>query len=129
MPPNTQQLSQTPRRLALLVDDDEAFRVLFARLLQQQGLEVVPVPNALVALTFLEGCADETSVIVADERMPGLAGSRMLAAVGTRWPAIRRVLVTAHRTGRMIFDADYPVFSKSADLQHLARFVAQLARS
>lgn len=125
----SQASPQSPRRrLVLLVDDEESFRALFSRLLRQQGLETIAVPNALVALTFLEGCAEETAVLVADERMPGLTGSRMLKSVGERWPTIRRVLVTAHRTGKLLFDADYPVFAKSADLQHVARFVAQLAR-
>lgn len=105
--------SQDDAPLVLLVDDDNEFRRLLARVLRiEAGLNVLECANALAALTLLESRA-RIALVVSDLRMPGLDGASLLAVVGERWPSVRRMLLSAWTTGEMVAAADYPVIDKA----------------
>jgi DNA-binding NtrC family response regulator len=81
----------------LLAEDDEDIRVTFQEALQEAlGCEVRTVASGTEARDLLEHEAYD--IVIADERMPGMLGSTLLAWLGDHRPRTVRVLVTAHMT-------------------------------
>jgi len=84
-----------PEDSAVLCVDDEP-RVLSAlgRTLGREPYELFRVGSGGEALDLLEQLP--VKVVVADERMPGMSGSRLLAEVGRRWPFVGRIILTGY---------------------------------
>lgn len=61
---------------------------------------MVAVPSALHALQVLETI--RVDLIVADLRMNGPSGLRLLETVRDGWPEIRRVILTAYITAEVL---------------------------
>jgi len=61
--------------------------------------------------------------------MPGLDGVALLAEVGRRWPAVRRLLVSGHSTGELVAVAEYDVVHKLIDARLIVETIVRLARS
>lgn len=83
----------------LVVDDEEDIRLLVTIVLRAAGLEVVDEaadgPRALAAIDALD--APETpTVVLLDNRMPGLSGMEVAAQVLAREPRQKIVLFSAH---------------------------------
>jgi CheY-like chemotaxis protein len=87
----------------LYVDDEsinlrlmrDMFRVVFGR--DGQVKTVESGEEALIALQ--QGTFD---VVVADQRMPGMSGTTLLAQVQERWPAVGRIILTGYATDREV---------------------------
>ncbi len=80
----------------LVVDDDPAVGKVLGALLTQQKIRsnhVLSGPDALAALN-----QQHYDVIVADVRMPGMDGLRLLAEISKSWPDVPVILMTAHGT-------------------------------
>lgn len=84
-----------PKRGAVLCVDDEP-QVLSAlrRALQGEPTEVVTAADPELALDCLDRLPVE--VVIADERMPRMNGSQLLAEVHRRWPWMGRVILTGY---------------------------------
>lgn len=82
--------------VVLLVEDEELLRRVLARALRRQGLHVIAVPSALHALQVLD--KNLISAVVADLRMPGPSGLRLLETIRDYWPDVRRILLTGYAT-------------------------------
>lgn len=121
--------TKTPPPLVLIVDDERSWRVgLRRKLVSDCGVQVVEASSALEALTKLvNGLADDVAVIVSDERMPGGHGSGLLEAVGTRWPRIKRVLVTGWTDGDLVAESPFLVLDKALSLDAIVAYVCDLA--
>jgi response regulator RpfG family c-di-GMP phosphodiesterase len=87
--------SKRSRRGAVLCVDDEP-QVLSAlqRALRHEPYEVVTAADPDLALDCLERLPVE--VVIADERMPRMTGSDLLAEVHRRWPWMGRVILTGY---------------------------------
>lgn len=77
----------------LLVDDESAALTLLQATLEHSGYEVIGHTNPLEALEEIK--RRTFSVIVSDQRMPGLSGLELLAQAARLQPNATRVLVTA----------------------------------
>lgn len=123
-------LPPTPQRRApvvLLVDDLLEYRRALTRVLRtDHGLEVLECSSGLAALTVLSSVA--VDLVVADELMPGMTGSTLLKVVGERWPATRRMLLTAYSTGEIVAGAPYRVIDKSIAGWLITDVIDELAR-
>lgn len=82
--------------VVLLVDDEPRVLEAVARHLRAEGLTVIGVPSALHALQVLD--ERRVDLVVADLRMPGPDGLRLLETVRDDWPHVRRVMLTAYAT-------------------------------
>jgi len=84
-----------PEDSAVLCVDDEP-RVLSAlgRTLGREPYGLFRVQSAGEALGLLEQLP--VKVVVADERMPGVSGSRLLSEVAQRWPLVGRIILTGY---------------------------------
>ena len=84
--------SSTRGKRVLLAEDDQQMRELFARIIKDEGVEVVAVHDGLAAIARL---AEPFDLVVTDIRMPGANGMEVLAFAQRRWPELPVVAVTA----------------------------------
>lgn len=87
----------------LYVDDEPANLVVFAAGLRGSQLPIVTVPSGAAALELMR--KQEISVLVADQRMPGMSGVDLLDAVRTEFPDTVRILMTAYSDLEAAIDA------------------------
>ncbi len=78
----------------LLVDDEEGILNALRRLLKALDAKVVTAPNAEAALELVENGG--FSLIVSDQRMPGLSGVELLQQVRKISPDTIRILLTGY---------------------------------
>ncbi|MBA7650232.1 Protein-glutamate methylesterase/protein-glutamine glutaminase [subsurface metagenome] len=77
----------------LVVDDEETVRMLFQRILQAAGYDVVTAADGKEALSVI---ADgDIDVVLLDIKMPGLSGIDVLGKISTDWPNVCVIMVTA----------------------------------
>ncbi|MEO7111069.1 MAG: sigma-54 dependent transcriptional regulator [Polyangiaceae bacterium] len=78
----------------LVVDDDVAVGRVLASLLEQHGLVAHFVTSGVDALSVLEKRSFD--VVVSDLQMPGVGGMQLLDTIGSRFPELPVILMTAH---------------------------------
>jgi DNA-binding NtrC family response regulator len=78
----------------LFVDDDREMLEVFSHMLRREPYAIDVASTALGALEILG--ARPVSVIVADQSMPGISGTELLARVQAEYPEVMRVMVTGH---------------------------------
>ena len=83
------------RPTALIVDDDAHERELIGILLEERGLDVIPVASSEEAVNVLRGGARKVVLIVAAMNLPSFMDGARLAIYAQQWPWIR-VVVTSH---------------------------------
>lgn len=76
----------------LLVDDEEVIVLALGELLRQAGYHVVALSEPAAALAQLK--TREFSVVVSDQRMPGVSGLELLAEARRLQPNATRILIT-----------------------------------
>ena len=86
----------------LYVDDEAANLVVFAAGLRGT-VQVVTAPSGATALELMR--KHEVAVLVADQRMPGMSGVDLLAAVRAEFPDTVRILMTAYSDLEAAIDA------------------------
>ncbi len=82
------------RHAILLVDDDPEILELFRHMLRREPFEVHAVLTALDAFDVL--ASHRITVVIADERMPGMPGTEFLARVQDDYPEAVRMMVTGN---------------------------------
>jgi len=115
----------------LIVDDDPKLLRGLSRLLTQRLFLVLTAENADTAMKILE--TNDVDVVVSDECMPGLPGTRFLRYVAELYPQIPRILMTGNPTplncARAIGAGSvYRFLVKPFDPEYLVRVVEQAAR-
>jgi DNA-binding NtrC family response regulator len=99
-----QEDAPSGRKFVLVVEDEPLLLLMAGDIVGDAGLEAILVPNADEAIRILES-RDDISIVFTDVRMPGsMDGIRLAAAVRSRWPPIKLVVVSGHLTA----DADLP---------------------
>jgi DNA-binding NtrC family response regulator len=91
------------RLVVLVVDDEEAVRASFVRLLAECNFETVLANTGSRALQIMS--ERHVDAIVADQFMPGLDGIGLLALVRERFPRCTRLLCTGHPASEIVLDA------------------------
>ncbi len=87
----------------LVVDDDDALRMVLVALLKQAGYAARAVPSAERALD--EVGKTPIDLVVTDVRMPGMDGIALLAALQKSVPELPVIVISAHGTVPMAVDA------------------------
>jgi response regulator RpfG family c-di-GMP phosphodiesterase len=86
----------------LYIDDErpnlQAFHAAF-----RTGFKVLLAHSVNEAWELLK--AHDVHVVIADQRMPGLTGSEVLAQIRQRYPQVRRMLITAYADIQAVVDA------------------------
>ncbi|OGT01081.1 MAG: two-component system response regulator [Gallionellales bacterium RIFCSPLOWO2_12_FULL_59_22] len=79
----------------ILVVDDEAFILSsLQRLLRNSGFEVLTADSGTAGLAVLE--RETIDVVISDMRMPGMTGAEFLEQTFSRWPNVKRILLTGY---------------------------------
>jgi CheY-like chemotaxis protein len=91
------------RVLSLVVDDDPHVRLALSRILADVGADVVTAPSGLHALQKLQ--ALPIDVVIADQLMPGMEGTRLLETAYKTWPRVMRVVYTGYLSSALVVDA------------------------
>jgi CheY-like chemotaxis protein len=91
------------RVLALVVDDDPHVRLALSRILADVGADVVTAPSGLHALQKLQ--AFPIDLLIADQLMPGMEGTRLLETAYKTWPRVMRVVYTGYLSSALVVDA------------------------
>jgi nitrogen-specific signal transduction histidine kinase/CheY-like chemotaxis protein len=76
----------------LVVDDEEVVRELLARVLSQEGVEVLQAENGAEALTIFEGRAESIDLVILDMIMPGMRGEEVLGRLRDRRRSVKVVI-------------------------------------
>ena len=87
----------------LFVDDDQNLLRSMARMLRQQPYRLYTAHDGREAMAALN--AHPVDVVVADESMPGLSGSELLAWVAEHYPDVMRIVLTGHPTTELAIRA------------------------
>jgi DNA-binding response OmpR family regulator len=123
-----------PARI-MLADDDPEMRSLLADGLKADGYDVIAVPSGAslfeeIGILLFRGEAVPVDLIISDERMPGMMGSELLAALRrAEWPT-PFILITGfgdretHERAQRLGAA--AVFDKPFDLDELRQTVLAL---
>jgi two-component system response regulator AtoC len=82
----------------LLLDDEEALRLVVGERLRDEGFEVTEAGSGEDALRLLDGFAFD--VIISDLRLPGIDGRVVIDAALDRYPGIIAIVVTGYATVR-----------------------------
>jgi CheY-like chemotaxis protein len=80
----------------LVVEDDRAVRLLFTKVLQAAGYEVIACENGASGLEAARVGIDKINAVVTDARMPGLHGPRLIARIRALRPEIPAILVSGN---------------------------------
>ena len=89
-------MNDSPERRILVVDDDEAIRVLLLTILRRRGLAADVATNGGEAIACLERC--RYAVMLLDLMMPLESGFDVLAQIA-RWPEERRPITIVLTAG------------------------------
>jgi CheY-like chemotaxis protein len=104
VPAGTNRAVGTEAATVLVVEDDRAVRLLFTRILQSAGYEVIACENGAQGLEAARKQIDKIAAVVTDARMPGVHGPRLIARIRALRPEIPAILVSGnmmeHETDR-----------------------------
>jgi CheY-like chemotaxis protein len=112
----------------LVVDDEEAIRLLYREELTEAGYDVDVAQDGAEALRKLEQAQPDLMTI--DLRMPGMDGIELLSRVRAMHRELPIVISTAYGDLRSEFGtwASDAYVTKSADLQELKSKIAELLK-
>jgi PAS domain S-box-containing protein len=99
----------------LLVEDEEAVRILFEQSLEDRGYTVLSARDAETALVFCRDATRSIDVLITDVVMPGLSGPKLIDQVVTLRPGIKVVMMSGY--------ADHPVLRQEGAWQGGVTFV------
>lgn len=113
----------------LIVDDDEAVRVAYAKVLEHAGFMVNAVDNGLAALAELQ--RHKFGAILCDHRMPVLEGRRFYDELVNELPAMARrvIFVTGVDDPQLrayLARTRQPVLRKPVEQSHLVHAVREM---
>jgi FixJ family two-component response regulator len=87
----------------LIVDDEASVLTSLRRLLRREPYELVTADSGEEALRLLEEHA--ATVVISDQRMPGMTGIELFQEVQNRWPDTIRVILSGYSAVQTIIEA------------------------
>lgn len=84
----------TPKKIAMVVEDDADFRAVLSTILTKAGFEIRQAENGLVAKTIFELNKDKFDLIISDIKMPEMNGIDLLTFVKARQPNVKFIIMT-----------------------------------
>lgn len=114
----------------LVVDDDRMVRSVVAKVLRQQGYEVIEAGDAEAALAVLGTYAGRVAALLTDDRMPGMTGQELAAVVARVYPQLRIALMSGGRDpdGEPVSEVVSAVLPKPFSLRSLLETVSWILR-
>jgi CheY-like chemotaxis protein len=107
-----------PKRVVMLVDDDDGVRYGVRSLLEILGCEVLEADDGFRATELFEANADRVALVLLDREMPGMAGDEVLAALRARRADVPIVVTSGHDLDAL--PPDVRVLAKPFGIEELA---------
>lgn len=112
-----------PKPVVLLVDDEPNMLHALTRALRQQPYQINTARSAEEAMQILK--THRVDLIVSDEQMPGLCGTKFLSWVADNFPEVMRIILTGQPNVPSALCAInegkvYRYFTKPCDVVELA---------
>jgi two-component system, cell cycle sensor histidine kinase and response regulator CckA len=85
-----------PRRVVLVVDDEQGLRELVCRTLQAEGFTTLEAGHGAEALEVMEGAVEPVDLVVTDVVMPGMDGRELGRRISQRWPDLPILYISAY---------------------------------
>ena len=85
-----------PRRVVLVVDDEQGLRELVCRTLQAEGFETLEAGDGAEALEVMESALEPMDLVVTDVVMPGMDGRELGRRISQRWPDLPILYISAY---------------------------------
>jgi CheY-like chemotaxis protein len=79
----------------LLVDDDALISMATCEMLKDLGHQAIEAPSGSKALEILRA-GTPIDIVVSDEAMPGMRGTRLAVEIGASWPEVPVILATGY---------------------------------
>lgn len=99
------------KKTALIVEDTDANRIFFERLLQQAGFDVIGASSGMEALRKLDE-SQSLALALIDMEIPGLSGLEMTTRIRQKFPDTCVVVATMHDERSLMQSA----FAKGCDV-------------
>lgn len=112
-------------KCVLVVDDDESVRSVLTKIMRTAGYAVVSVGSGQEALMKFE--EEHFDVVVTDQRMPGMTGLALSAAIKALNPCVPVILFTAFDPWSDVSSVDL-VLHKPCDMAKLIPSIEALFR-
>ncbi len=87
----------------LIVDDEKNMRLSLQSVMTSQGYTVRAVESAEEGLNLLE--QEDFFMVITDAHLAGMSGYEFLGKLGTRWPNLPALMITAYATPKLAVDA------------------------
>ncbi|MCK6503027.1 response regulator [Myxococcota bacterium] len=90
--------TEAPRgtETVLVVDDDEAIRLVVQQMLEDQGYRVLLAADAYQAMQVVQTSGDRVDLVLSDIIMPGVSGIELVQLVRELRPGIAVLLMSGH---------------------------------
>ncbi|HZR45084.1 MAG TPA: response regulator, partial [Candidatus Manganitrophaceae bacterium] len=85
-------------RTILVVDDEEAIRLLGKTILEHDGHRVLTAGDGLEAIEIFTGKKEEVDLVILDLTMPDRSGGEVLEQLRRIKPEVRVIISSGHRT-------------------------------
>ena len=112
---------ETPARVILLVEDDEAFLRTAERILLRGGYSILAASGPFAALEQSRAYEGHIEVLLTDVNMPGMDGITLAECVVTEHPNIRVLLMSAATT----VESRFPLLTKPFRIGQLLEAVSK----
>ena len=89
-------LEKAPRRVILVVDDEEGLRDLLCRTLQAEGYHTLEAGHGGEALEIMATTPEPVDLVVTDVVMPGMDGGELGRRLSQRWPDLPVLYISAY---------------------------------
>jgi CheY-like chemotaxis protein len=85
-----------PKRVVLVVDDEQGLRDLVCRTLQAEGFSTLEAAHGAEALEIMESAPEPVDLVVTDVVMPGMDGRELGRRLSQRWPDLPILYISAY---------------------------------
>lgn len=118
------------RHTVLCVDDEASVLNSLRRFLRREPYDLVTVTEPSQALEILR--RRSVSLVLSDQRMPGMTGVELLSQIRERWPQASRVMLTAYPYTVTAGDQERlalrKLLTKPWDEEQIKAFIVQVLR-
>jgi CheY-like chemotaxis protein len=124
---NTDRATPAGTETVLVVEDDRAVRLLFTKVLESAGYDVIACENGTLGLEAARNQIEKIDAIVTDAMLPGMQGPRLIARIRAMRPEIPAILVSGNPVDTVI-DPATVFLSKPISPGMLTRELRRLLR-